>query len=74
MDCAFIEYSNNLYSACDPPPQNDDIQCAIVTSTVSLVPVDNRPLSEEERAQLRAMVVSAMLDSIDNGSFKEHLP
>ena len=78
--CTFIEISNCslhngfLFLECDPPPPSDDIQCAIVASSVSIVPVDSRSLTEEDRALLRTVVVSAMLDSINNGSFKEHLP
>lgn len=55
---------------CDPPAPSDDIQCAIVSSSVSI----SGEFSEEERVELRAIVISFMLDSINDGSFEEYLP
>lgn len=64
-----------IFVDCDPPATSSDVSCAIVGSSVVLtVQEGGDEITDQERAELRALVIKALSDAVKDGSFEDHLP
>lgn len=70
-----ISFSFFSFVDCDPPAPSDDVSCAIVGSSVVLTAMDDaNEISPQEQDLVRATVVNALSNAINDGTFENHLP
>jgi hypothetical protein len=73
MSCSKQFSPRTLYSAtaCSDTPANEDIRCALITSTVK---VSAPQAVEPSEAELRDMVTATLREAINGEGFEEFLP